>query len=498
MLSKCLQAVILAAGKSTRFGTGTSKLLAPICGKKMIMYPVQLLYNLGIHLTMVVGFEKEPIQECIRASLGDDVCFVEQEEQKGTGHALLCTKDMWHTDHIVIINGDMPLISKEIITKLYAKHTETDAVISFVTARHPEASRYGRVIQQGTHVQIVEAADITEQTPKSDLINAGVYIISRAFLLKHAPSLTNNNAKHEFYITDLIGIASDARETVSTIVVPLDNVRGVNTIQELYAAERIKHDELVQYWMNRGVRFMMPDTVYLDHDVTIGAGSIIGAGVHLLRGSIVGKQCTIDAYSIIEQSTICDNAHILAHSIIDTSTVASQAEVGPYARITNTTIEHNACLGNFVEAKNSTIGAYSKAKHLTYLGNATIGQRVNIGAGTITCNYDGKDKHETIIQDNTFIGSNNTLIAPITINHHAYTAAGSTLTHDVPENALAFGRARQVIKAGYAEKIRANASPKHDIESSTEESSQDTADQKNQPEFTYSCAVASTHDPLTE
>ena len=232
-----------------------------------------------------------------------------------------------------------------------------------------------------------------------------------------------------------------------------DEMRGVNTLEELWAVEHIKKSELISFWMSQGVRFMAPTTNHLDTHCFIGRDTVISTGVHLLGTTTIGNNCQIEPYSIIKDSIIGDNTIVKSHSVISDSTLAENALVGPFAHISQSTLEAQSCIGNFVEVKRSTIGTSSKAKHLTYIGDARIGNQVNIGAGTIFCNYDGKKKHLTIVEDNCFIGSNNTLIAPLTINKSAYTAAGSVINKDVPSFALAIGRALQTNKEDYARKL---------------------------------------------
>lgn len=453
-----LQAIILAAGKSTRFNTGTSKLLAPLCGQAVVVYPARLFHELGVDVTVVTGHQKEDIESMLSVHIKSGIQFVHQTEQRGTGHALICTKDTWNKDHIIIMNGDMPLVSPEIITKLYTMHIENNAAVSFVTAPNddPSFASYGRIVQNGSSIKIIEAAEFKGQPiPQEYPVNAGIYLITKDFLLNYCNRLEHNNIQNEFYITDLIGIANHAGKNVCTLNVSCDDIRGINTLQELVAAEKIKRTQLLHGFMKAGVRFMMPETNVIDLDVTIGRGSIIGAGVHLLGKTKIGEQCNIHPYTILDNATLENNVTIHPHSVVSHSTIHAHAHIGPYAHLhLESEIAERAYIGNFVEVKKSTIGVGTKAKHLTYLGDAIIGNRVNIGAGTIICNHDGKQKHTTTIKDNAYIGSNSTLIAPITIEENAYTAAGSTINKNVPASALAIGRALQVIKEGYAHKLR--------------------------------------------
>jgi len=461
-----LQAIVLAAGKSTPFNTDKTKLVEKICGQEMILYTTRLLESLCMPTTVVVGHQKELVQEVITKKHGDKVHFVTQEEQHGTAHAILCARDSFNEEHILIMNGDMPLVSGEIIEKLYTKHMSTNSTVSFIVAHNddPSGRFYGRVVQQENNkIMIVEAKEFNGDFNDHCFINAGIYIVTKSFLQANIDEIEKDETSKQFYFTDIIKIASDQNQPITTIQAPFDRIRGINNFQELWAAEHIKRSELIKYWMDHGVRFSVAQNVHIDLDVTIGSGTYIGCGVHIQRGSSLGKNCFVHEFSAIENSTLADSVTIYSHCIVKDTHIGSYAKVGPFAHITeNTTIQAHAVVGNFVEVKRSVIGAYSKAKHLTYLGDADIGANVNIGAGTITCNHDGKNKHTTTIKDGAYIGSNNTLVAPVTIDENAFTAAGSTITSFVPKDALAIGRARQINKDGYAAKLRTGKQEQED------------------------------------
>lgn len=453
-----LQAIILAAGKSTRFNTEKTKLAQPICGQAMILFPTKLLQTLKISTTIVVGYQQEVIRAIISAEHGDEITFVIQKKQEGTGHALACSKELWNRDHILVMNGDVPFVTPEIITSLYEEHIKNNAAISFVTSSDPDetAKAYGRVVKTNHSISIIEAKDFIGNISEVPYVNAGIYMINKNFLQNYIATLDDNNANKEFYITDLVKIASQNNLIVVTINVPFNTVRGINTFQELWAAEKIKQAEIIDYWMTHGVHFALPHTVCLNLNVTIGAGSYIGSGVHLRKNSSIGKDCIIKEFSCLENAIVEDNVTIYSHCVINNSYIKSHAAVGPFAHLrSNVTINQHSIIGNFVEIKNSTIGTETKAKHLSYIGDSTVGSHVNIGAGTITCNYDGVAKHKTTIKDHAFVGSNNSIIAPVTIGHNAFTAAGSTITTDVPDNALAIARTPQINKCDYAKKLKA-------------------------------------------
>lgn len=452
--SVSVQAIILAAGKSTRFAMGTSKLAFPLCGQEMVLYPVSIAQILSLPTIIVTGYQKDIITHLITQRSNGSLSFVEQEEQRGTGHAVMCTQQLWHAENILIINGDMPLVTQELIAQLVHEHIATRATITFVTSQcNDYPNGYGKVINDGI-VRIVEERDFTGTKEEAQLINAGIYLVNKDFLKTALEQLTIHENSQEWYITDLIALAGTRGKTVHTLETDFNTIRGINTINELIAAEKIIRERIIQQFMKQGVYFEQPETTIIENDVLIGAGTRIGAGVHITRGSRIGARCVIGQYSIITNSTLADQVTILPHCVVTHSEICDHASIGPFAHLRNVhSIHEHACIGNFVEVSNSTIGAHSKAKHLSYIGNANIGKKVNIGAGTITCNYDGFRKHVTTIEDEAKIGSNNCLVAPVTIGHNAMTGAGSVITSDVPPLALGIARAHQVNKEHYAQRL---------------------------------------------
>ena len=452
-----LQAIVLAAGKSTRFNTNQSKLIEKICGQEMILYTTKLLTDLKIKTTLVVGYQKELIEELIKKNHGQEISFIHQKEQLGTGHAVLCTESVWEKDNILILNGDAPLINEQIINSLYQTHIKNDACISFATAHNidPSPHAYGRVIQKDSKIKIIEAKDDKEDRGEHCCINAGIYLVKKEYLKNTIHNIQKSSVTGELYIIDLINIASDKGYKVETVTIPFDSVRGINTLQELWAAEQIKRSELIKLWMEKGIRFSAAQNNHIDLNVTIGAGSHIGTSVQLYGNTTIGTNCKIEAFSILEDATIENNVIVKSHSLIKDSYIKKNSIIGPFAHIhSNSTVAQESTIGNFVDVKNSIIGSETKIKHLSYIGDAEIGNSVNIGAGTITCNYNGITKERTIIKNNVFIGSHNSLIAPITIESNAFTAAGSVITKDVPSNAFAIARAHQVNKENYAQKLK--------------------------------------------
>jgi len=356
-MKNSVQAIILAAGKSTRFNTEKTKLAEPICGQPMILFSTKLFTSLDIDTTVIVGHEKENIQNIVSDYHGTHVTYALQEEQLGTGHALACSQPLWNKEHILVINADMPLITADIINDLFAEHQKHNATVSFVTActQDQNASKgYGRVVVKDDKIAIVEAKDFIGNPAQYCCINAGIYLIKKEFLCNYIKTLNNNNANNEFYITDLIKIASEHNLCVTKISAPFDTIRGINTIEELYIAEQIKRTELIHYWMNNGVRFAAHDSVQLDITVSIGQGSFIGTGVHLSGKTTVGKNTFIAPYSFIKNSHLHDNVHLDPFCVIKQSVIGTHAHVGPFAHIQNN-VQKTVQNSSLSETHNNTL-----------------------------------------------------------------------------------------------------------------------------------------------
>jgi bifunctional UDP-N-acetylglucosamine pyrophosphorylase/glucosamine-1-phosphate N-acetyltransferase len=453
-----LQALVLAAGTSTRFKSETPKLLFTICGQEMLLYPLRALQHLAIPVTLVIGHRKEQIKRLVEHHNFEAISFVEQKQQLGTGHAVAATMPAWYADNILVMNGDIPLITPQLIQELIEQHERTHATISFITAHNSDpssAAGYGRVVTHHDHMSIVEMRDFTDDPSVYPFVNAGVYIFQRDFLRRHINSLKTHDNSREIYLPDLIEIASKQGLKVTTVTAVFDHIRGINTLKELWIAEQIKRAEIIEHWMLQGVRFTYAQSTHIDIDVHIGEGTCIESGVQLLTGTRIGRQCHIGAFSSIKSSVLAHRVTIKNHSIICDATIGESSIIGPFAYIhNNTNISAESVVGFCVEVSKSSLEHNTKVKHLSYIGNGHVGPRVTIGAGTIFCNYDGKSKHTTVVEHDAFIGSNTSLVAPVTVGHHAITGAGSTITQDVPPHALAIARSRQENKDGYAHKIR--------------------------------------------
>lgn len=330
-----IQAVILAAGKSSRFNTGKSKLLETICGQEMILYPLEIFKQLTIPSTLIVGYQKEEIIKLTSARYGAAINFVTQEEQRGSGHAIMCSSGAWQEDHILIMNGDAPLVTRQIVEKLIEKHLASGAAMTFVTSHNvdPTLGGYGRVLEENNVLKIVEAADFKGDITVDYPINAGIYLLKRSFLEEFITKIPQSPVKNEYYFTEIVRLGSEAGYKIITHEVPFDHVRGVNTLRELWIAELLKRSELINYWMDRGVRFDAAQNVQLDITVELAPGCRIGSGVHLRGNTRVGEHTDIQPFSIVRDSHIGSYVTIQAHTVIEQSTLANNVTVGPFTHL---------------------------------------------------------------------------------------------------------------------------------------------------------------------
>ncbi len=469
-----LKVIILAAGKGTRFKSKKPKVLHEILGKPMIFYvSMAAKWTNPDEIIYVVGYKKDEVKKAINC---DGCVFVEQDQQLGTGHAVsLAKKHFENFDGLVLIlNGDTPLIKGETL-KNAVKYMEAliryegadasnfrgyrnrDVAGVVLTARVPNPYGYGRVIKDGSHIiqRIVEEKDATPDEQRINEVNSGIYIFYAPYLAKALEKLDNNNAQGEYYLTDVIKILREEGKNVYALEIPdPTEITGVNDRWELSKAENIMKMQFMYFWAINGTTFHNPESVWIEFDVDLSPDVEIFQNVMLQGNTSVGEGTTVGANSIIRNSKIGKNVTIHPNCVIEDSTIEDNAVVGPFARIRNSTvIKEGAHIGNFVEVKNSSIGENTNAKHLTYIGDAEIGRDVNIGAGTITCNYDGYKKHRTVIKDKAFIGSDTMLVAPVTIGEGAITGSGSVITKDVPDNALAIERNQMKIVEGYRQKM---------------------------------------------
>ena len=455
-----LAIVIMAAGKGTRLKSRRPKVLHQIGGRALVEHVVAAAAQVvePKDIFVIIGHEAEAVRAALQHT---GVRFVVQAEQRGTGHAIQTAKpEVDSYESLIVLSGDAPMITTETILKLRDFHLEQQAAMTVLTTRPPDPTGYGRVIRKHADnpevVAIVEQKALTPEQLSAPEINAGIYAFRSEPLFKHIGQLSTNNAHGEFYLTDMAALLVKAKERV--VALDTDDVHevlGANTIAEMMELDAEMRMRKARALMDDGVTIFRPETSVIDSAVTVGADTIVEPFVQLLGRTVIGSGCRIRSYSVIEDSTIGDDVSVQNGSIVSSAQVAKNAVIGPYARLRpESEIGEGAHVGNFVEIKKSRVGAKAKANHLSYIGDADIGPGTNVGAGVITCNYDGKNKHRTTIGANVFVGSDSTLVAPLTIADGSYIAAGSTITEDVPADALALGRARQTIKPEWAKKMR--------------------------------------------
>ncbi len=445
--------VVLAAGKGTRMKSAMPKLLHQAHGLPLIEHVIRNAAALEpASIVVVVGHQAELMQKATRPHAG--LAFAVQEPQLGTGHALLQAEPHLRgvVGTLVLLSGDVPLLRTETLLALVTRHRARGAAATVVTAEIDDPAGYGRIVRTGDQVTaIVEHRDTTPAQREIREINSGIYAFDLAPLFDALRGLGTSNVQGEYYLTDLIE-AYRRRGLVVDALVAADprEILGVNSRKELADVAAILKSEKNDALMESGVTLVDPAAAYIGPDVTVGADTIIHPDVYLEGRTVVGSNCVIHAGVRIVDSTIEDDAVVNNFCVIIESHVRRGARVGPFAHIRPLSeIGEHAHVGNFVELKKTILGAGSKANHLSYLGDATIGSKVNVGAGTITCNYDGTVKSPTVIEDGAFIGSDSQLIAPVRVGAGAYVAAGSSITEDVPPGALAIARGKQVNKAGW-------------------------------------------------
>jgi bifunctional UDP-N-acetylglucosamine pyrophosphorylase/glucosamine-1-phosphate N-acetyltransferase len=466
MDTKGFAIAIMAAGKGTRLKSKRPKVLHEIGGRALLLHVIAAAETIvpPDHIYCIIGHEADRVRTAVEKT---GVRFVLQEEQRGTGHALQMVKAYFAISsdplpqHLLVLSGDVPLIRPETIQAIRDLHLAERAAMTILTAVPADPTGYGRVLRAtptGTEVTaIVEQKSLTPDQFATPEINSGIYCFETSKLLAKLDLLDTNNAHGEFYLTDVAAmLVADNERVVAVKADSVDEVLGANTIAEMMHLDAAMRLATARRLMANGVTIFRPETCVIDAAVNIDPDTVIEPYVQLLGPTRIGSDCRIRSYSVIQHSTIGDNVTIRNGCILDQAVVNNGAILGPYAHLRpDSNIGENAHVGNFVETKKVTMGKGSKANHLNYLGDAVIGAGVNVGAGAITCNYDGVHKHLTTIGDNVFVGSDSTLVAPVTIGAGAYIAAGSCITEDVPADALALGRSRQTIKPNWAANKRA-------------------------------------------
>lgn len=449
-------AIILAGGQGTRMKSPLPKVLHPVSGQPMIVRILGQCMKAEIEeIRLVVGHGQGLVKSVVEP-LG--VTTYVQEKQLGTGDAVKSAQVDSIEGDVVILNGDHPLITAEDIKSFLTDFRERKLDLAVVSVELDDAKEFGRIVRQSNQLKaIVEAKDASAETLKIKEVNTGMYVVKAALLKKFLPQIKNNNSKGEFYLTDLISIALDNKCAVDAILTKNKHVsHGVNNQAELAEATKYVYMHKCQQLLNEGVIILDPNSTYIEESVVVGAGSVIYPNVFLRGKTAIGPFCVIEPNAFISESILQDGVQVKAGTYIEQAVVKSQAKLGPYARIRpDTTIGEQAQIGNFVELKKVNFGKKSKAGHLTYLGDADIGEDVNIGCGTITCNYAAdRKKYKTVIKDRVFVGSDTQLVAPVEVGSDAIIASGTTVTKNVPDGALAIGRTKQENKEGYAQKFK--------------------------------------------
>jgi len=451
-------AIILAAGQGTRMKSKLYKVLHPVCGKPMVEHVIDQVLQLDLEkLVTIVGFGAEDI----KAQIGEKSEFALQKEQLGTAHAVMqATSHLGDKEGVtLVVCGDTPLITAETMKALLEHHLQVGAKATVLTAFAENPAGYGRIVRNGAgHVEkIVEHKDATEEERKIKEINTGTYCFDNKALFQALTEVSNDNAQGEYYLPDVIEILKKQGEIVSAYQTDsFEETLGVNDRVALAEAERIMRERINRKHMMNGVTIIDPSHTYISVDAEIGCDTIIYPGTVVEGKTVIGSDCIIGPNSEIK-NCIVGNHTVVRHSVAHDSEIGNDVTIGPFAHIRPLSkIDDEVRIGNFVEIKKSTMGRGSKASHLSYIGDAEVGADVNLGCGSITVNYDGHKKYLTKIEDGAFIGCNTNLVAPITIGKGAYIAAGSTITEDVPGNALSIARARQVNKENYVDRLKAN------------------------------------------
>ncbi|EOE6412275.1 bifunctional UDP-N-acetylglucosamine diphosphorylase/glucosamine-1-phosphate N-acetyltransferase GlmU [Enterococcus hirae] len=448
-------AIILAAGKGTRMKSKLYKVLHPVSGQPMVEHIINRVSETNPdQIITIVGHGAEQV----KAQLGERSEYALQAEQLGTGHAVLQAASFLQGKEgtTLVISGDTPLLTTATLNNLFEYHQGKNASATILTAQAEDPTGYGRIIRDhiGIVEKIVEQKDTTPEEALVQEINTGTYCFDNQALFEALNKVGTDNAQGEYYLTDIIEILKDAGKTVAAYQTEdFDESMGVNDRIALAKANELMRQRINKMHMVNGVSFVDPATTYIDAGVEIGSDTVIEAGVQLQGKTVIGSDCVIGAHSRIVDSVIEDHV-VVEHSVIEKSLVKSHADVGPFAHLRpKAEIGEGVHIGNFVEVKNAEIGKNTKVGHLTYVGDATLGEEINVGCGVVFVNYDGKNKHRTTIGDHSFIGSNANIIAPVEIAKNTSVAAGSTITEDIPEYAMAIARARQVNKEEYAKKL---------------------------------------------
>jgi bifunctional UDP-N-acetylglucosamine pyrophosphorylase/glucosamine-1-phosphate N-acetyltransferase len=455
-MARQLTVLVLAAGRGTRMRSAVAKVLHPVLGRPLLAWPLDVARALpATRRGVIVGFQSEAVAKALPAGFE----AVLQQKLLGTGHAVLQARGLFAGEgDTVVLSGDTPLLRAATVRLLLAGHRSRRATVSFLTARQADPAGYGRVVRdEGGEVRaIVEHGDADEETRRIDEVNAGVYCFENRFLARALGRLRAANRQQEYYLTDVIAAAVRARLTVAGV--PCDDpeeMLGVNDRVQLARAHAVLRTRVLERLMRSGVTVVDPASTWVEAGVRVGADSVLLPGTTLQGGTAIGARCRIGPHARVRDSRLGPDTVVADCCVLEETAIGPRCRVGPFARLRpGTRLGAGVHVGNFVETKKARLGAGAKAGHLSYLGDARIGRRVNVGAGTITCNYDGYAKHETVVGDDVFIGSDTHLVAPVRVGRGALIAAGTTVTKDVPAGALALSRTQQKTVDGWADRRR--------------------------------------------
>jgi bifunctional UDP-N-acetylglucosamine pyrophosphorylase/glucosamine-1-phosphate N-acetyltransferase len=450
--------ILLAAGQGKRMNSSLPKVLHSVGGRPLFLHVLAAAHRVQPRrVVIVIGHGAEDVK---RAYPGDDVVWIVQEQQLGTAHAVLCAKNCFRDfdGDILILSGDVPLISQRTLNTMVDTHRQHSAALTLLTALPKDPTGYGRILRDecGEITGIAEERDATAAQKEIREVNAGVYVASSQFIFGALERVKNNNDQREYYLPDAVTIGIGQGKRIATVGVDdAREVMGINTREELAQMEKTFQERINRKWMKEGVTFKDPNTTYIDEGVMIGKDTVIGPNTHLRGNTALGERCQIDGSAYLTDTRLGDDVHLKFSVVLTSSHVANGAIIGPFAHLRpGSSLGPNVHIGNFVETKEATVGAGTKANHLTYLGDVTIGRDTNIGAGTIVCNYDGFHKYRTKIGDRVQVGSDSTLVAPISLGDDVYVATATTIRHDVPAGALAFNERQERVREGWTEQKR--------------------------------------------
>jgi bifunctional UDP-N-acetylglucosamine pyrophosphorylase/glucosamine-1-phosphate N-acetyltransferase len=453
-----LGVILLAAGQGTRMKSVLPKVLHPLGGKALFLHALDTARRLVPRIVaVVVGHGAAAVRQ---AQPSAEIIWVTQEHQLGTGHAVLCAKEAFDNfiGDVLILSGDVPLLREQTLRALLEHHRQRGAAVTLLTAQLAEPRGYGRIVRSGDGAiaGIVEEKDATATQRQIDEVNAGIYVASARFLFAVLPTVKNSNQQGEYYLPDIVGIGLDQGQVIETLrVEDPREMMGINSREELAAMEKNLRQQINQKWLLAGVTLKDPDTTYIDEGVSIGKDTVIGPSTQLCGKTNIGTGCRIDGSAFLTDAIIGDDVHLRFSVVLTSCKVERGAIIGPFAHLRpGTDLGANVHIGNFVETKEAKLGEGTKANHLTYLGDVTIGRDTNVGAGTITCNYDGFHKYKTAIGDRVQVGSDTTLVAPITLGDDVYVATASTVRHDIPAGALVYNSREERVREGWTEQKR--------------------------------------------